>query len=167
MSETSRPAGRTGDRLTRTAVVWGWCGGCGCCGGCGWHGRCGRCGRCGSRLGRGWSGLSESFGLFGLLVVAALCGCTPTPRQVADGRDPLRSLGSAAESRLYDLAYWARVERSGARLWQAAVAFCAGRPEARFPNCRNVRMAGWWSAPPPLGMAPRVPVLPLVPGGKP
>jgi hypothetical protein len=101
-----------------------------------------------------------------LLSLSALCGsgfaaCTPSPQQVADGHDPLRALTSAAESRLYDLAYWARVERDGGPLWRKAVAFCGSHSENLYPNCANVRMAGWWGAPPPPPALPALPSLPL------
>jgi hypothetical protein len=83
--------------------------------------------------------------LAALLLPAA--ACAPTQQQIADGHDPLRALTSAADSRLYDLAFWARVERAGGPLWRQAVAFCAPHAESAYPNCRSVRMAGWWSTP--------------------
>jgi hypothetical protein len=109
-------------------------------------------------LGRTGGSLTLAAGFFGMVWWLGLGGCAPGPREIADGRDPLASLGSPVESRRYDLGYWARVERGGGKPWREAAAFCSGRAEGRYPNCRWVRMAGWWSAPPPMPawLAPRM-----------
>ena len=96
-------------------------------------------------------------GLAWILGTLALGGCAVSPQQLADGRDPLRSLSSTADSRLYDLAFWARQELLGGKLWHDAADYCASRSEIRHPNCRNVRMAGWWAAPPPPPSLPGLP----------
>jgi hypothetical protein len=97
--------------------------------------------------------------VLGSFLTLGLAACAPGSQAIADGCDPLRSLAAPAESGLYDFVYWTRVERAGGRLWRDAAAFCAGRPDDRYPNCGNLRHAAWWNAlpaslpflPPPSG----------------
>jgi hypothetical protein len=93
------------------------------------------------------------------LLLAVAGGCAPDPQRIADGKDPLAALAVPAASRVYDLAFWAREERAASRRWWSALAYCRGREEETHPNCRNVRLAAWWEAPPPLPPLPPVPAL--------
>ncbi|HVT16765.1 MAG TPA: hypothetical protein VHQ90_11395 [Thermoanaerobaculia bacterium] len=103
-------------------------------------------------------------------LLLAVGGCAPDPQRIADGTDPLAALAVPAASRVYDLAFWAREERAASRRWRSALAYCRGRSEETHPNCRNVRLAAWWEAPPPLPPLPNVQTLrelapPRRPGG--
>jgi hypothetical protein len=103
------------------------------------------------RTGLPAAAVAGRLGALGLLSLLGLLGqgaCTPEAERIADGKDPLASLGVAATSQVYDLAFWVREERAKSRLWRSAAEYCRRRPEEAFPNCRNVRMAAWWAAPP-------------------
>jgi hypothetical protein len=112
-----------------------------------------------SRAGRATvAALTAMAGLAALLLAVA-GGCAPDPQRIADGKDPVAALAVPAASRVYDLAFWAREERAASRRWRSAVAYCRGREEETHPNCRNVRLAAWWEAPPPLPPLPPVQTL--------
>ena len=97
------------------------------------------------------------------LVLAGLLGCRPAAERLADGRDPLAALGSPAESRLWDLAFWVEQQGTGSELWRRGFAFCRRHPGAAYPNCRTVRIASWWTGPAPAAAPARPAALPLPP----
>ena len=100
-----------------------------------------------------------------VLALSALffSACAPKAQRIADGSNPLASLSAPVPSQLYDLAFWARQERTGTALWRAAAEFCRTRSEDSYPGCRNIRIARWWSDPPPPPSLPKVSLLPPAP----
>jgi hypothetical protein len=106
-----------------------------------------------------------------LLGAAVLCGlataCGPAARALPSGGDPLASLAAPVASPAFDLLFWIDQQAGRTTLWRQAFAYCLLHP--RLPNCRTVRIATWWAAPPsrPDASAPAPPPVRLPRGSRP
>ena len=74
-----------------------------------------------------------------LLLLLAGVGCAePSPREVADGADPIAALAVPVRSARYDAAFWMREAEDGSELWQEAVEVCRVPVTDERPNCQTV-----------------------------
>jgi hypothetical protein len=80
-----------------------------------------------------------------LLLILAL-GCQ-APHEKPE--TPLSSLASAASSPSFGAPFWAEQAHRHTSAWRQALAYCAGRNGARFPNCNTVHLVARWEDPPP------------------
>jgi hypothetical protein len=79
-----------------------------------------------------------------LLLTLAL-GCQVTHEKA---ETPLSSLGSASSSPRFGIVYWVEQAHRHTNAWRGALAYCAGRNGARFPNCNTVHLVARWEDPP-------------------
>ena len=85
------------------------------------------------------------------LLLLSAPGCRE-PRERPEA--PLSSLGSAAASSRFGAPFWAEQAHRHTSVWRRAIASCAARREARYPNCSTVRLIARWEDPPPLPPLP-------------
>ena len=73
-----------------------------------------------------------------LLVVVVIACAEPSPREVADGSDPIAALSVPVRSARYDGAFWMREAEDGSDLWREAVDVCRVPVTDDRPNCQTV-----------------------------
>lgn len=67
--------------------------------------------------------------------------CTASPRDVANGDDPLAALGVSVQTTRYQADFWVREAERAPDRYRDAVAYCEGRELDEYPNCREVLRA--------------------------
>ncbi len=75
------------------------------------------------------------------LSVIALLGalaCAPSAEEIANGVDPIASLGATVSSSRYGEQYWRKQRDAKSDLWARAVEYCEPSESANYPNCEVV-----------------------------
>ncbi|HEV7672628.1 MAG TPA: hypothetical protein VGS22_29260 [Thermoanaerobaculia bacterium] len=75
-----------------------------------------------------------------LLLAGAVLGVCLAACGARTVDDPVAALALPTPHNRFDAAYWATLHAKKDHRWRAAVGYCDGRNERKFPNCTAVRV---------------------------
>lgn len=79
--------------------------------------------------------------------VITMLACGPTQEELANGDDPIASLGATVRSHRYGEQYWKEQRDSHTEPWQRALAYCEPAEHASYPNCEVVNQVKFLATP--------------------